>query len=317
MSVVGGGGAAAPYLCVWAAAAGLDPPTLKRRLSDGSAAKRRLVTANIPLVYSIVDKHYGRRVANLQLSIGDLVQEGIVGLVHAAELYDPARANGARFGTYAWYRVRARIDAAILADGRTVKVPRRLMQTYRTAVATLTAELQRAPTDADLARHLNMPPSEVVGRFFFARHRVASLNHRMAAVGDTAYDPSDDSIDTGAGGEERSAIGDDLRRLLAQALAPRESRLISLRYGLDDGRSRTIRECAREAGIGVATASRSLDDSIDRIRTHLTLHGYAPPHSMRDGVTDEERTNDGGRAARSRTASCTQSQNNAYPRGSA
>ncbi|KAG5192619.1 hypothetical protein JKP88DRAFT_190851 [Tribonema minus] len=260
----------APTLSAWAKAARLSEAGLKQALANGLAAKRLLVATNIPLVYNIVYKQYVKKIARecLQVSVNDLIQEGILGLAHAVELYDGSQSAGARFRTYAWYWIKAYIDQGILSGGHAVKLPRRAMQAYDSAVRTLTAQLQRSPTEDEIAKHMGLSTEELSRKYSIAKGGgMLSLDSRFSDGGDMQdHLLNVRAIDTE--GEEASQ-GRDLRAALLTALSPRERELLALRFGLDDGRQRTIKECAQAMMLSLNVTRQLLDGSIAKVRAHI------------------------------------------------
>lgn len=218
----------------WAAAAGYgDSMGMLAALRDGQRAQSRLIKSQRAMVAAIA-----RRYAFLtrSLSVDDLIQEGTLGLLSAADKFDPDR--GARFGTYASARVKAYILRAIANKDATIRLPVHVHDTagrVRAAAARLAITLGRPPTDAEIAATIDMLPSEI------ASHRatmdktasIASLDvpaansHAFAA--NAAAASSSNSASTAAKSQE---MADDLRRVLDLYLAPKEVEALQLRFGL-------------------------------------------------------------------------------------
>lgn len=266
----------APTLAAWGRAAGLTPTALQAALAAGLAAKRLLVATNMPLVYSIVNKHFRRRLEreNLAMTANDLVQEGVLGLARAVELYDGSRSAGGRFQTYAWYWIKASIDAGILSGGHAVKLPRRAKAAYDGAMRELSTQLNRAPTETELARHMGLTVEQLTSRYALAnRTSVMSLDTRFADghdMGDLILEghQSPEAL-AAAGAEEGSHSGTDLRAAMAAALTPQERSLVTMRFGLDDGRQRTLKECAQATLLSADATKRMLDSSLAKVRAHI------------------------------------------------
>ncbi len=214
------------------------------RAGDRQAAAR-LVEANLRLVVSIARRHQDRGVPFM-----DLVQEGNLGLMQAADGFDPSR--GCRFSTYAYWCIRQAVRSAVAEQGRLVPMPAATLEAINRLVRVgqrLAQELAREPTDEELALELNT-----------TTRRLAALR-RLAQPPVSLELPADDG---GAGSlldlvvdRDRSLPPDDvvLDRLrvdvhaILAILTPRQRRVLQLRYGLLDGRMRTQEETGRRLGV--------------------------------------------------------------------
>jgi RNA polymerase primary sigma factor len=217
---------------------------LAKRIERGDqAAKAKMITSNLALVVSIAKKYPPE-----DLTLLDLIQEGIFGLIRAAEKFDWRR--GFKFSTYATYWIRQAIQRGIENKARTIRVPTNVLQRERKiqrAERSLTTRLGREPTDEEVAREAELPVEQVVGMRDIAR-AVTSLDRPVGEEGDTSLgdllasdrpEPEEEvtvSLRTHA---VRRALGD---------LPDLERRVLELRYGVD-----TI-----EGPVGVAEASRRL-----------------------------------------------------------
>jgi RNA polymerase sigma factor (sigma-70 family) len=275
----------------WAAAAKISEEVLQQRLRDGIAAKEVLVATNIPLVYSIVYKQYASRVMRdgLQVSARDMVQDGVCGLMHAVELYNEAASKGAKLRTYAWYWVKAYIDQGILTNGHAVKVPRRATSTLNSAVTQLSAKLHRLPDEDELAQHMNISRESLIDKLKLSQPRMLSLD--STPPGDDAtsmidHIRRDDSSENTADAElEKALIGSAVRRVIGTALSAKERQLLTLRYGLDDGKTRTLSECAKLTALSVRVTTSMLEASIQKLRAHILLHDGPLKEYVVDGCT--------------------------------
>jgi RNA polymerase primary sigma factor len=217
---------------------GVSRRELLRRVRDGDAARDAFVRANLRLVVSIA-----KRYRTSGLNFLDLVQEGNFGLMHAVDKFDWRK--GFKFSTYATWWVRQAIQRGISNTSRTIRLPVHAgdqLLRYRQARARLESQLQRTPTHAEIAADLDVPP-----------HVLAALVHRSAGPVSLSEPLSDDGD-----GELADVVPDPLAispfdaaaaallpgeiAELLEPLTPREREILTLRFGLDRGESRTLEE---------------------------------------------------------------------------
>jgi RNA polymerase primary sigma factor len=212
---------------------------------DGDAARAHLIQANLRLVVSVAKKYIGRG-----LSFLDLIQEGNIGLMKATDKFDYHR--GFKFSTYATWWIRQAITRAISDQSRTIRLPVHVGETINRVKKTshrLQQILEREPSQEEIARAMDISDDKVRQVLDVARHPV-SLEAPVGSEGDAFLgDFIEDEtmpapLELASQQLLRSQIGDALDKL-----TERERRIIILRYGLDDGRFRTLEEVGRDFGI--------------------------------------------------------------------
>jgi len=202
--------------------------TLSKRIERGDRrAKERLINSNLRLVVSIAKKHQGRDLAML-----DLIQEGIIGLIRAAEKFDWRR--GCRFSTYASWWVREAIERGVANRARMIRMPVYMIDRERMVTRierALTAELGRGPTEDEVAAVAKIPVEQVYEVRGYARS-VTSLDKPVGEDGLTSFGELIESEDAEPAEEVESTMrGEAVRRALAK-IPCAEREVLSLRYGI-------------------------------------------------------------------------------------
>lgn len=249
-------------------AARLERPVdeLKQQLRAGSRARERMLTCNLRLVVSIA-----KRYMNHGLSMEDLIQEGNFGLIRATEVYQPSQ--GYRFSTYATYWIRQRIMRALADQSRTIRLPAYLHEfllSLRKARALLSAELGRAPTDEELAKHLGCNEARI--RRVSTLPSVTSIEAPMGNRRDydgRPYTLSDVVPDGSATAEhliESAGLRTEIEHVLQVALQPQERDVVRLRHGLDDGVPKSWKVVAGIVGVDLTRVRNIERGAMARLR---------------------------------------------------
>ena len=219
--------------------------TLQRDVDKGADAKKRLAEANLRLVVSIAKRHVGRGMLFL-----DLIQEGNLGLIKAVEKFDYKK--GYKFSTYATWWIRQAITRAIADQARTIRIPVHMVETINKLIRVsrqLLQELGREPSPEEIAKEMNMPVERVREILKISQEPV-SLETPIGEEEDSHLGDfiKDDNVPVPADAAAFTLLKEQLEEVLG-TLTEREQKVLTLRFGLEDGRARTLEEVGKEFNV--------------------------------------------------------------------
>ncbi|CAM9262573.1 unnamed protein product [Chrysoparadoxa australica] len=239
-----------PSNAEWAMKVGVEEETLVRTLQEAGQAKKTMISANLRLVVSIA-----KRYQNRGLTFPDLIQEGSFGLMKATEKFDPNK--GFKFSTYGTWWIKQSIMRAIADQSRTIRLPVHVhdfLNSIKKATRELAETFGRAPTDEELAERLQVSVQKIefyreASQGVVSIEQPKNISRKGGGGGKGSEVTLSDTIKANEPSPEDNMqahmLRENVKQVLAASLSPREQEVVRMRFGLDDGKSKTLEEIGK------------------------------------------------------------------------
>jgi RNA polymerase nonessential primary-like sigma factor len=263
-------GGAAPSLTAWAKETGMTVRELQICLRQANKARSRMVLANIRLVITM-----SRRYQHTPVDLEDLIQEGTIGLIRAVERFDPSR--GYRFSTYATWWIRDGITSALVAKGRTIRLPATMVDQLfrlRQTQQSLSQQLGRDPNLEELAAATGLKSLDIREVLFRAQEPLSLDGHQTSQSEWSLLESLACEVSKPLEHVDTSLMQEDIHQLLDE-LPKQEAELLRLRYGIAAGEPLSLSATARQMGITRDTArglERRANATIRRLSVRFIDH---------------------------------------------
>jgi len=245
---------------------------LAKRIERGDrAAKDRMINSNLRLVVSIAKRYQGHG-----LSLLDLIQEGIIGLIRAVEKYDYRR--GFKFSTYATWWIRQAVQRGVANKSRTIRIPVHIVereQKIARAERTLAPRLARPPTDEEIAEEAKLPLKQV-REVREAARAVTSLDRPVGDEGDAAFGDLLATEQADVQEEVEVSLREESLRRALRDLSERERRVLELRYGLAGDEPRSLEAIGKVLGVTRERVRQIESDALENLALHRELESLSP-----------------------------------------
>lgn len=260
-----------PTIGEWGEALGLSCHVLKYELHRGRSSREKLITANLRLVVHIAKQYLGRG-----LILQDLLQEGSMGLMKSVEKFKPQ--SGCRFASYAYWWIRQSIRKAIFQNSRTIRLPENvyaLLGKLAEAKRTYVQEGNHRPSKEELAKRVGVT-TEKLEKLLYNTRTPLSIQQPVWGDQDTTFQEitADTGIETPDLIVGKQLMRNHVRNLL-NILSPKERRIIKLRFGIDDGKQRSLSEIGEIYGLSKERVRQLESRALYRLKQNLSSHGLS------------------------------------------